>query len=106
MGAALAGLIGTALVNSLRLVEVFVLLGCFPYSPSYLKPIAAGLLGLAASLASAPLLAGQPGLVQLAGQSAVLVIAYGCLIFALGVEPEDRMLLARLLRRVKVVLAR
>ena len=106
VGAALAGLIDTAIIGVLELVEVLVVVRLFPYDASFLKPVLAGLLSVGAVIAVAPLMAGWPDPAQLVAQGAALVAAYGCLIFALGLEPEDRMLLGRLIGRAKAVLAR
>lgn len=103
VGAAYAALIGSSIVNGLRLAQVFIVLRILPYNASYLRPLLAGLIALLVSLFSGQALAGLPILVLVLLQGAVLVAAYGALLLALGLGPEEQMLLERLLRRMRVV---
>ncbi|MCL5959905.1 MAG: flippase [Chloroflexi bacterium] len=98
-GAALAVLAATCVLNFLRLTQVFVLLRILPYNTSYLKPLSAGLLAFLVSLAMGRLLGGQGDVVRGVVQIMALVATYVGSILALGLTPDERMLLTRLLQR-------
>jgi len=99
-GAAAAGLIVVGTTNLLRLIEVFVLFRMLPYNATFMKPIAAGLAGLIAALASNWALpsARHPAYVVI--HVAILLVVYLGAIVVLGIAPEDRVVLARLRGRL------
>lgn len=89
-GAALA----MGLVNAIRLVQIYLMQGIFPFRRSQLKPLLAGggaalaASGLHALLPEGKIWAMVPPVVALVG-------VYGALLYLLGIEPEDRALLVR-----------
>lgn len=101
-GAALATAISLIAVNLILTVEVFLLFRLTPYNRTILKPLLAGLVagGLTYALKQWGF-GGQetwgPTLLGLA----LLGITYGGVLVALGLSPEDRLILDRLYRRVR-----
>jgi O-antigen/teichoic acid export membrane protein len=108
LGAAIAALAVTAGVNILPLAEVLVLVRASPYNRSFMKPIAAGGVALAASIGVKILLGGAGDVVQAAAGIPVLFVMYGVVLFGLGIDDDDRLVLRRVrgrfarLRRGKV----
>jgi len=100
VGAAISVLASTAAVNVLRVGEVFVLLGTSPYNRSFLKPLAAGLVGLAAALAVRLVVPNAPALQALFGIGA-LFGAYALTLTRLGLSAEDRLVMNRAWNRVR-----
>lgn len=94
VGAAVALLLSVAMVNVLRLVQVWWCLGIQPYDRSLLKPVAAAGMGYGGALAAVawfPLDA--PSLTML------LVTVYIACLLAFGLHEQDRMALASILPR-------
>jgi O-antigen/teichoic acid export membrane protein len=106
MGAATASLTASAVINLLRLIEVYVLLKLLPYNLSFLKPVAAGFVALLAALATMRVLSSEAGFIYTALNIAVLLAAYGGMIMLLGLSPEDRAVVSGLRRRLAAVLSR
>lgn len=102
LGAACAALATTAVIESLRLVQVYLLLRMHPYDASFLKPIAAGLLAVVALLLARPVLADQPGYVPAIVGSSILLVVYASVLVLAGLEPQDRAVLGRLARLPRV----
>lgn len=95
IGAATASAAANAGVNLLRLVEVYVLYRLLPYSVGFLKPLAAGLVALAAGwFISRRFLTGET-LVFTAINVALLLAVYVAAILLLGLDHEDRAVLSR-----------
>lgn len=87
IGAAFATATVGALNNVARLVEIWYLEGLFPYTIGFVKPVIAG-AGTAAVMAGAGLvLSGGP---LIAAGSVLGILTYAALIWALGIEREDR----------------
>jgi O-antigen/teichoic acid export membrane protein len=99
MGAATAALVNIATINTLRLVEVYILLRLLPYNWSFLKPIAAGLVALGVMLGLNGLYPAGTNLFLTALYAVVLFGVYVGMVVLLGLSEEDRMVLARLRRR-------
>lgn len=102
VGAAIAALTVTAAGNILQLVEVLWLVRASPYNRSFLKPVGAGALALAASMGVKALLGGMGEVIQAAVGIPVLFITYGLVLFGFGIDDDDRLVL----RRVRARLAR
>jgi O-antigen/teichoic acid export membrane protein len=101
LGAATAAATATATVNLLRLAEVYVLYGLVPYNVGFLKPIAAGIVALAAGWSMSHWLLTEETLVFTAINVAVLLAAYAAAIVLLGLEQEDRAVLERIGTRIQ-----
>lgn len=99
-GAALATVIVVGATNLLRLIQVRVLFGMQPYNISFLKPIAAGLAATIAALAMNQVLPTTTHRAYAIIHIAVLLIVYLGAILALGLEPADRLVLARVWARL------
>jgi O-antigen/teichoic acid export membrane protein len=106
VGAALAFFFAESTINLVRLLQVYFLMGLLPYSRSFVKPIAAGALALAATLVIGALFPAGTNLLYAAIQALLLVIVYGALILLFGLSPLEREMLARLRKRASAVLAR
>ena len=93
-GAAAATAAALVLVNVVTVLLVHRLLGFWPYSAWYAKPIAAGLLAAATTYLArlvVPVSAGAPALVVFAPLFLAVFVA---LLVALGLSPSDRQFLA------------
>jgi O-antigen/teichoic acid export membrane protein len=100
VGAAVASLTSMSLVNLMRLVEVVFLLRLWPYDRSFLKPVVAAVdAGLAAWIAGQLLPAGA-NLGYLILSVAVLFIVYLGVLLMLGLSAQDRVVLARMGKRL------
>jgi O-antigen/teichoic acid export membrane protein len=100
-GAALAALGATLAVNLLRIGQVWYLLRLLPYDRSFLKPLIAGLLALAAGYAVGVALGSFAPLVQLALGGTAVVATYAVAIIRLGLTADDRMVLERAGRKIR-----
>jgi O-antigen/teichoic acid export membrane protein len=103
VGAATAALAATAAVNILCLAEVFVLFRLLPYNVSFVKPVAAGLVALAAAWVISQLFHAEANLVHTAINAIIILAVYVGMISLLGLSPEDRAVLARLRRRMGTI---
>lgn len=100
-GAALAGALGIVIINSLRIVEVFVLLRMWPCNLSFLKPLAAaGVAGVAGYVAN-QWLTPMPVLLHVSLGTAILWSVYALAITCLGLSKQDRLILDRLWNRLR-----
>jgi O-antigen/teichoic acid export membrane protein len=101
LGAAVASLIAVLAVEVARLAEVWVLERLQPYRWSTIKPLLAGLVALGVGLALQRLVP-PDGAVLLTGlQCAVVLAAYLSALLLLGLAPEDRLVLERILHRIR-----
>jgi O-antigen/teichoic acid export membrane protein len=99
LGAAAAALVIVAIINTLRLVQVYTLLRLLPYNLSFLKPVAAGLMALLITLLIEWWFPTGTNFIYIAVHTAVLVAIYAGLVLLLGLSTEDRLIIARLRRR-------
>ena len=102
VGAAVSVLVATMALNTIRIVEVYVLMKILPYNRSFLKPIAAGLITfVSAYLLSQwiPLEHGQYDLILLALRIVVIFVMFLAIVWSLGLSAEDRMVLGRFRQR-------
>jgi O-antigen/teichoic acid export membrane protein len=104
VGAAVATLVSAAVINVLRLVEVFVLFRLLPYNLSFIKPIVAGLTASAIAWVLHPLSPSDANLIFAAATAAIMLVVYGGMILLLGLSEEDRMVLNRVGWRVNASL--
>ena len=101
LGAAVASVLASSVINVVRVLQVYVLERIHPYDRTFLKPVLAGvgatLVGALLTRAWPPL--GRFGL--LLAQTAAVVAVYGGLVLLLRPEPEDAMVASRLWRRAR-----
>lgn len=100
IGAAVASLIGSTVVNGLRVGEIWYLEGLRPWGAGYWKPVLGGLgAGLLGVLLGDRFPVGTSLLKALPQGAAVLVVYIG-LLLVFGMEEEDRLIYRRLRRRL------
>jgi O-antigen/teichoic acid export membrane protein len=99
IGAAWAGSLTIILVNSLRLIQVYILIErSSPFNWTFLKPVVACVVaGGVTSLLQRILLTGHP-LIQVGVLSLFMVVVYGALIWLFKLSPEDRLVVNRVLK--------
>lgn len=109
MGAALAALVATVLVEFLRVGEVWLLERVHPYGPGSWKPYVAGAVAVALGFGLRWVWPIETELRLVIVQAGAVVACYVGTLLALGVEDDDRMVwdrvLAKLLRRRRRTLA-
>ena len=99
MGAAIASLAGVVLLHTLVIIQVRLAHGIYPISWSTLKPLVSTAVMLGVEMGIDAQLAGWAGRVPLA--IAVGLASYLAVNAALGLAPEDRQLIARIVARVR-----
>jgi O-antigen/teichoic acid export membrane protein len=97
LGMAVVDAIVTALINSVRVVEARLLVGVQPFGRSFLKPVLASLAGGIVLLAWR-LVPGDGVVVEITGLLLGALVYVGVL-RALGIDPEERMVLDRIRAR-------
>jgi O-antigen/teichoic acid export membrane protein len=100
LGAAIAVVGAVSSVNVLRVAEVRWLVKVTPYDRSWAKPLAAGLIAGAAALLTSRLLP-DDALVQGVVGIPLLLITYGVILMALGLNEDDRLILSRAARKFR-----
>jgi O-antigen/teichoic acid export membrane protein len=99
-GAAVGAALSVLLVNLLRLVEVRVVLGIHPYSPSYLKPILAGCLSAIGVIGLNLLLPDLPPLGRVILFAFALMLVYGIALVWMRLDEDDRVVVDACRRRL------
>jgi O-antigen/teichoic acid export membrane protein len=94
LGAAVATLVAAALINFLRMGEVFHLYRMLPYNVSFLKPILAGLVALVVGLLTRRWIPEANNYLFIINIS-ILMAVYFLIIFLLGLSAEDQLILSR-----------
>ncbi|GAA0716145.1 O-antigen/teichoic acid export membrane protein [Halorubrum trapanicum] len=102
VGAALGTSLAIAVQNGIQIVLLRRFEGLWPYDRTFLTPLAAGGVAVAAMYAVRAILTGLPAV--LAG-GITGVAAYAASLWILGVDPRDRFVARRLARRYRVALA-
>jgi len=100
VGAAAAVLIAQGVVNILRMIQVYVLLHLRPYNLSFLKPVIAGCVAFASTLALRNLLPEETNLLYVIPQILALFAVFAGAVLAMGLSAEDRLLLGRLRKKI------
>lgn len=95
VGAALAVTLSRVLINTLRIVEVFVLFRNWPYDRSFLKPIAASLVAAGATYLTSQWLTFLPMILRTIVGILLLWGVYASVIVLLKLSDEDRLVLRR-----------
>jgi O-antigen/teichoic acid export membrane protein len=106
IGAALAALASSIILNSLRVGEIYKLYQLQPYNWSYLKPILASSIALLVGLLFHYLLPFQDNIFMILINIVILLLAYFLLIYLLGFSKEDRMVLAVLRNKIEGAVVR
>lgn len=101
LGAAVATLSSTSIVNAARVIEVWVLEGVQPYDRSFLKPVAAGLVAAGCGVALSMWWREPGNLLEIAGAAVLMTAAYAAVSWLLGIEPEDREVIAKVVRKLR-----
>lgn len=100
VGAAWGAALAAVFVNLIRLVQIYVILGIFPFRRTQGKPLLAASAALLAGW-SADSLLGHGGLVGVLVPLSAIGGSYVFVLYLLGIEAEDRALLARVGQRLK-----
>ncbi|MFA5810005.1 MAG: polysaccharide biosynthesis C-terminal domain-containing protein, partial [Thermoleophilia bacterium] len=95
LGAAIAHMSALAVVNTLRVIEVWFFMHIFAYNLSYLKPVLSGLAGGIVALVIGRIFIDSVSLVQLALLACLLLALYIAAIVAMGLEEQDKAILSR-----------
>jgi O-antigen/teichoic acid export membrane protein len=97
VGAALSALVVMAVLNTLRIVQVYRLLKLFPYNITFLKPLLAAIITGFVSYFLNKLYPIDSYLIHLAVHVSVLFAIFAFSIFILGLDPEDQQMVNRIL---------
>jgi O-antigen/teichoic acid export membrane protein len=97
LGMAIVDSVVTALVNSARVIEAKILVGVQPFGRSFFKPVVATLAG-AALLLAWKAIPGAASWLEWTGV-ALAALLYFAVLKALGVDPEEQMVLDRIKKR-------
>ena len=97
-GSAIAGSAALTLVNIIKSVEVWVVMGMIPYNLKFIKPIISGITGFVVLYILRRLF--NPGFVYTLFAFAIGVIVILGVSFLLGLEEEDKMLLRTIRRKI------
>lgn len=106
LGAATATLIANAIINLLKVIQVWILFRILPYNLSFIKPAVASLAALATGLTVGRWLPAEATLLHTGIQVLIMFAVYAGIVLLLGLSPEERMVLARLRRRARATLYR
>lgn len=101
LGAAVATMGSTALMNVARLVEVFIMFRILPYNTSFFKPIAAGVVAAGAGVVIRQMLHTDATLIYALANMVLLLLVYTAVLLVLGFSPEDQVVINRLYTSVK-----
>lgn len=102
LGAAAASAFSTVIVNLVCMIEVLVLLKMLPYERGFLKLLAAGAVSAATTYFAIQYLA-LPSLLLLFAGATILWGIYILVIVALGLSADDRMVIASIRYRLKML---
>jgi len=97
-GSAIAGSAALTLVNIIKSIEVWVVMGMIPYNLKFIKPIISGITGFVVLYILRHLF--TPGFVYTLFAFAIGVIVILGVSFLLGLEEEDKMLLRTIRRKI------
>jgi hypothetical protein len=100
MGAGVAVATGMVVSNALGLFQVKRLVGLWPYSRGYLKPLAAGLLAATAAYLVKLMLPLSTGIPTILIVAPIFMAGFVVLVLAAGLSSSDRQFLAALQKAV------
>ena len=101
VGAAVASSVAMNVVAAVRIVQVYVIYGCHPFDWSQLKPLSSAMLALAVGFGVMKFSPLGPVWAKTAACVAFMPVYLGGL-YVLGLDPEDRLLLNRAARRLRL----
>jgi O-antigen/teichoic acid export membrane protein len=104
-GAAIVSAISIAFINTLRLVEVYLLLHIQPYNLTYFKPVVAGLLAASTTVLVGQLLPDWPAIWRLGSLGLILGLIYLLVLLALGLDENDQVIIQAVQRRFRMIYA-
>ncbi|MHB8160088.1 MAG: flippase [Thermoleophilia bacterium] len=93
VGAAIANLVSLAVVNIMRVIEVWYFMRMIAYDRSYLKPLLAGVAGAMVAALLGHLVIGTGSLVRVGVLAGMLLAIYVAGIVIMGLDENDRMVL-------------
>ena len=105
LGAAAAAAIAVSLVSVAQLIQVYWLLGIWPYDRTFLKPLIAAAVVAVAGIATSRLLPHGAGLLYLVAGVSTMWLSYAGITILLGLAEEDRDVLSHAVRRFSSALA-
>lgn len=105
IGVAIATLSSVAIVNILRVIEVFILMKMLPFNIEYIKPIISGLVALLVVFLLSQLFPSLEGLALLVVMSIILGGVYLTVLFLLGLSVEDKQILQSVSRRLGTIIS-
>jgi O-antigen/teichoic acid export membrane protein len=97
VGVAIVDSAVTVLINAVRVLEAWILVGIQPFGKSFVKPVIATAAGAAALLASRPITGVNTWLELVA--VALSAVVYLAVLRALGVDPEEKLVWDRIKKR-------
>jgi len=100
LGAAAGALIVNAVINNLRMVQVWYLYRILPFNRTFLKPTAAGLAAMGAGFLTFQLTGGSLDIFLLILQTAIVFAVFAAVLFLLGLPEEDRAVVNQLWHRI------
>jgi O-antigen/teichoic acid export membrane protein len=106
LGAATAMFISTVAVNLAAVVEVWLLERMLPFERNFWKPLVAGATAFLAGWVLKLVMPMQNGRLLSAAQAALVLAIFGGGLLAFGLEPEDRIVIDRIVGKVSVALRR
>ena len=98
LGSAIAGAVALAVINVLKTLEVWFMMKMIPYNRKFLKPVIAGVAGWFVLSSLKGYL--KPGIIGLGLSALVSGVVILGLIYILGLEEEDKLLLDALKRKL------
>lgn len=101
VGAAVAATLGVMLINTLRLVQVYILLRIWPYNRSFFKPIAAALAAASAAFLVNRWSVPMPVVLHVMVGTIALWGTYVLVIARLGLAAEDHLILDKFWARFR-----
>lgn len=102
VGAALGTSLAIAVQNGIQVVLLRRFEGLWPFDRTYLRPLAAGVVALAAMRAVREVVPGRRAVVV---GAAVGLVGYAATLHAIGVDPRDRLVVRELAERYRSLLA-
>jgi O-antigen/teichoic acid export membrane protein len=105
IGVAVATLSSVAIVNILRVIEVYILMKMLPFNIEYLKPIISGLASLLVIFLLSKVFPSNGSVVFLVVMSIILGAVYLAVLFLLGLSEEDKQILHSVSRRLGAIVS-
>jgi O-antigen/teichoic acid export membrane protein len=102
LGAAVSTLIAVGSVNGLTVLEVWMLERLQPFDRSFWKPTFAAVAAAIVGLVIRQLVSPGDRFVIAAAQAVLVVVVYIGLVLAIGLAPEDRLVLERTARKLRL----